>query len=385
MPLLRAIGRTVLVLIMLAVTSDALLAQQKIVPGPQGAESHAQRVARINGGRVGIISGGIGGTYIRIATDLASVLDDGDNLRILPLAGKGSIQNIIDILYLRGIDIGIVQSDVLRYLQQQPGFTNISNRISYVTKLYNEEFHLVGSNSIKSVQDLAGKKVNFGVKGSGTFMTASTVFQALRIPVQPVNFDQALALEKIRTGEIAATVYVAGKPARAIESLKASNGYRLIPVPYTRNLQTTYLPASFSPTDYPDLLGNAPPVDTIAVGAVMAVFNWRQGNSRYNRVVKFVEAFFSKFQEFQKPPRHKKWREVNLNAKLPGWKRFAPAGQWLAANSPGRPAASASRKQFEQFVASRSAQLIGGSASLTQSQQEALFQEFVLWKKQIGR
>lgn len=382
MPLLRAMGRIVLVLTMLAVTFDAPHAQQKIVPGPSAAESHKQKIARINGGRVGIISGGIGGTYIRIATDLASVLDDGDNLRILPLAGKGSIQNIIDILYLRGVDIGIVQSDVLRYLQQQPGFTDIGNRISYVTKLYNEEFHLVGAKSISSIKDLAGKKVNFGVEGSGTFMTASTVFRALGIQVIPVNHDQALALEKIRTGEIAATVYVAGKPARAIEGLKANDGYRLVPVPYTRNLQTTYLPAVLSPQDYPGLLRGAQPVETIAVGAVMAVFNWRPGNARYNRVVKFVEAFFSKFKEFQKPPRHKKWREVNLSAKLPGWNRFGPAAKWLKANSSSGP--TASKKQFEQFVASRSAQLSGATA-LSPSQQDALFREFVRWKKQTGQ
>ncbi len=382
MPLLRAVGRTALVLTFLLTASDAVRAQQKIVPGPVAAESHGQKVARINGGRVGIISGGIGGTYIRIATDLASVLDDGDNLRILPLMGKGSVQNIIDILYLRGIDVGIVQSDVLKYLQQQPGYTDIATRIHYITKLYNEEFHLVASHSIASVQKLAGKKVNFGVKGSGTFMTATTVFQALGIAVQPMHYDQALALEKIRTGEIAATVYVAGKPARVVENLKANAGYRLLPVPYTKKLQATYLPAAFSPKDYPGLLGHTTkPVDTIAVGAVMAVFNWRAGNVRYNRVVKFVESFFSKFQSFQKPPRHKKWLEVNLNATLPGWTRFAPAEKWLVANAPK--AKTAAKKDFEKFVTSRSAQLSG--TTLTRTQQEVLFREFVRWKKQTGQ
>ena len=49
-------------------------------------DNHNERVASANQGTVSIISGGIGGTYIRIATDLAAVLDDGENLRILPIA-----------------------------------------------------------------------------------------------------------------------------------------------------------------------------------------------------------------------------------------------------------------------------------------------------------
>ncbi len=379
MPLPQALGRITLVLTWLVVTSVAAHAQNQqqqavsgVVPGNVAAESHAQTVSRINGGRVGIISGGIGGTYIRIATDLASVLDDGDKVRILPIMGKGSVQNIVDILYLKGVDVGIVQSDVLSYLKKQPGFGDISNRIHYIAKLYNEEFHLVASSKIASVKDLAGKRVNFGVKGSGTFMTASTVFNALGVKVVPVHHDQALALQKIKAGQIAATVYVAGKPARAIAGLQAQDGLRLVPIPYTRALQATYLPAAFVPDDYPGLLKGSQPVETIAVGAVMAVFNWRPGNGRYNRVVKFVEAFFSRFDAFQQPPRHKKWREVNLNATLPGWTRFTPAARWLAANN--APAQAKAARNPAGFAPGR-------SARLSRSQQEALFREFIRWKQ----
>ncbi len=64
---------------------------------------------RINRGTISVISGGINGTYVRIAADLSAVLDNGEDLRILPIMGKGSVQNIDDILYLKGIDVGIVQ------------------------------------------------------------------------------------------------------------------------------------------------------------------------------------------------------------------------------------------------------------------------------------
>lgn len=339
-------------------------------------DSHQSIRSRINSGTVGIISGGIGGTYIRIATDLATVLDDGDKLRIMPVAGKGSVQNITDILYLKGIDIGIVQSDVLTYLKSQGVHASIGNRIHYLTKLYNEEFHLVSSKRIKSVKQLAGRKVNFGVRGSGTYMTASTVFKALGIKVTPVSYDQALALDKIKKGEIAATVYVTGKPARAISGLKGRDGFRLLSVPYSKALRNTYLPASLASDDYPALIPAGANVKTIAVGALMAVFNWKPGSARHSKMKKFVDAFFTNFQKFQQPPRHEKWREVNLAAELPGWIRFPYAAEWLKNN---RPATAALETDFRTFVASARQGL--GSPPLSSSQRDALFKEFVRWKQ----
>lgn len=139
---------------------------------------------RVNKGTVRLISGGVDGTYIRIAADLANVLDRRDDLRILPIVDKGSVQNITDILYLRGTDIGIVQSDVLTYMQKTGIHPTINKRIRYITKLYNEEFHLLAADEFRSLEELAGQKVNFGPEGSGTYMTASTVFDVLGITVK---------------------------------------------------------------------------------------------------------------------------------------------------------------------------------------------------------
>lgn len=294
------------------------------------AQQSANLAEKINKGTVGIISGGVDGTYIRIATDLASVLDSGDRLRVVPIVGKGSIQNIADILYLKGIDIGIVQSDVLAHIRRENIYPDIEQKVSYITKLYNEEFHLLVSQDIQSVQDLAGRQVNFGVAGSGTFMTASIVFDTLDVDVRPVSLDQALALEKLKAGELAGLVYVAGKPARLFSDVTADDGVRLLPVPYSPALLDTYLPSRLSSDDYPRLLSPGEGVDTVAVGAVMAVYDWKPGTARYTKVSRFVDAFFNRFKDFQMAPRHRKWQEVSLTAELPGWTRFAPAADALA-------------------------------------------------------
>ena len=199
--------------------------------------------AKANAGTVGIISGGVDGTYVRIAADLAAVLDDGQTLRVLPVIGKGSLQSVADILYLRGIDVGIVQSDVLAYVRQQHLYPGVEQSLQYVAKLYDEEVHVLARKDIARVEDLAGQPVNVDVVGSGTAMTAPLIFDALGVAVQIKNFDQSSALERLKQGELAAIVYVSGQPARLFADVTQESGLHFLALPLTNGLAATYLPA----------------------------------------------------------------------------------------------------------------------------------------------
>ena len=332
----------------------------------------------INKGTVGIISGGINGTYLRIATDLASVLDDGDDLRVLPIMGKGSVQNIDDILYLKGIDVGIVQSDVLAFVKRAGRHPTIDSRIHYITKLYNEEFHLLANKAVENIADLAGKKVNFGVEGSGTYMTASIVFETLGIDAQPVSFDQGLALEKVKTGEIAALVYVAGKPTQLFKDVAPEDPVHFLPVPLTGKILQNYYPARLSHEDYPQLIPAGQQRKTLAVGAVMAVYNWPEGHLRHRKVSRFIEAFLTRFGEFQEPPRHRKWQEVSLTAEVPGWQRYKPARDWLRQNATADAGAKDLKADFEEFLRAQAPAL--ASQLSTEDDKEELLKLFILWQ-----
>ena len=72
---------------------------------------------RLNANTVTVMTGTIGGTYVQFGADLASVLDDGDQMRVLPIVGRGSVQSIADILFLKGMDLGIMRADTLDYLE----------------------------------------------------------------------------------------------------------------------------------------------------------------------------------------------------------------------------------------------------------------------------
>ena len=286
---------------------------------------------RVNAGTVGIISGGVTGTYVRIASDLSNALDDGYEHRVLALLGKGSIRNIEDLLLLKGVDIAIVQSDVLDFYLATQVFPDIENKIRYITKLYNEEVHLLARSGVGSVLELKGGKINFGTKGSGTFMTASIVFESLNVDVEVTTFPEPVALDKLRRGEIDGLVFVGGKPLSLLADIGADEGLALVTIP-PDGVTGAYLPSKLTSAEYPNLVASGTEVPTVAVGAVMAAYNWDPSHYRYTKTKRFVNEFFGSFDNLMKTPYHPKWKEVDLRAEVPGWTRFTPAEEWLAKN-----------------------------------------------------
>jgi uncharacterized protein len=284
------------------------------------ADIAAQR-DMVNGGVVGVISGGVTGTYIRIAADLANALDDGYALRVLPIIGKGSVRNIEDLLLLRGVDLAIVQSDVLDFYKRAELVPNIESKLRYVAKLYNEEVHVLARSEYVTIDDLAGKRVNFGTDGSGTFMTASIIFDDLGIDVDVQSDPEPIALERLRAGELDALVFVGGKPVELIAAIGQAEPLHLLAIPNER-IKAAYVPSELTAEAYPNLIEPKAPVPTVAVSAVLAAYNWPDGHPRRQKLNRFIRSFTANFDSLLKPPFHPKWREINLAAEVPGWRRI---------------------------------------------------------------
>jgi len=341
--------------------------------------------AQLNSNTIAIVSGNINAAWLTIAYDLSAVLDDGNNFRVLPVIGKGGDQNVRDVRYLKGIDLGITVTPVLGKFRRTGELGNIDDKIVYITKLFDDEMHiLVRSDSgITSLDQLNGKKVNFSDMGSASEVSSRDVFERLGIQPIEVNMGQADAYERMKSGEVAATIQFGGKPAPSIAKLRAADGIRLLPIPYDKRLQDDYLPATLSAEDYPGIIAKDQSVDTIAYGAVLVAYNWPKDTDRYRRIANFVDRFFSHFAEFQKPPRHPAWREVNLAATLPGWKRFDEAQAWLDSHRPASPQASAGQNSFDAFLAQQRSGVT--AASLAPEQREQLFREFLKWNEDRQR
>jgi TRAP-type uncharacterized transport system substrate-binding protein len=354
---------------------------QTIPESIQRGGSDAVIKQRKNAWTVGVAGGLIDGTYMRFADELGKVLDDGDDLRVLPMVSYGAASNLDDLLYLRGVDLAVTQSDVFEYFRTERKTPNLQTRVHYMLRLPIAELHILAKTEIRSVEDLRGKRVNFGPAGSGSSLTGTIVFQRLGVQVDQVLIDQQSALQRLQSGEVAALVRVVGKPVDFFYRIPPNSGLHLIPVPFTNTFADYYTAGEFETKDYPLLVPESGKVDTIAVPAVLAVFNWSKGTDRYRRIERFAERLFSHWDQFLVAPRHPKWRDVNLSATVPGWTRHTIAEQMLSRfYGPSASAQNDMGRDFQAFM-----DRIGSGVSQNKTNREALFREFLQWRQQQGR
>ena len=286
------------------------------------------------------------------------------------------MQNVSDIVYLKGIDLGLVRTDSLEAIRREGKIKDVEKQVVYVARLAPDEMHIIARNEITDIRQLAGKKVNFDVVGSGTYFTTGLIFEKLGIPVTSTAFEQAVAYEKLRAGEIDASVFFGGKPVAGFVNFKNDGRFHFVAVPYDQRLSQFYLPAQLTAAEYPNLVPAGGVIETVAASTVLAAFNLAPGSERYNKVARFVDAFFTHFDEFQKAPRHPKWQEVNLAAVVPGWTRFKAAQDWLDRSAGG--AQPDQFADFKKFVASQKRAPAPGPAG---ADQERLFKEFLEWSR----
>jgi TRAP-type uncharacterized transport system substrate-binding protein len=248
-------------------------------------------------------------------------------LRIVPLSGLGPVQSVVDLLNSRRADVATVPSDVLPYLRNGP-LPDIGSSIAYIRKLDQEEVHILARQDIINIADLAGKRVNFDARDSHSFITASVLFRALKIDVQPVSLDQPRALQLLRQGDIAATVYVAKSPARLFFDLNREDGVHFVPVPFTAEVARTYLPGRLNPADYPLLIGGGEvgrgvAVATVAVPNVLAINN-RALVTGSEGISPLVDALSTRPVTPQASPSTSAQTAYQI-AEVPGWRRVTPA------------------------------------------------------------
>ncbi len=373
---------------LLALTAIVLCAPLDNVSAQQTQFSAYQdRKREANENVVTIIASGTVSPYTIFAEDMQNVLDQPNTpggLRVLPILGRGGGHNALDVLLLKGVDMGIMEQgdlDVAR--KKDPAvFANVENRLHYITKLANSEFQIIAQKEFKTLRDLEGKKVNFFKKGSSTQIVCDRIFSTLGIKVEPVYLDQAEANEKLKTGEIAAAARFAGAPHNAFTGFKANDGLHFLPVDAETvgaegfgKLLEHYSPALLKNEHFPELIPAEKPVSTVTGGMLLVAYNWPPNTERYNRVANFVNVFFSNIEKFNSPARHPKWKEINLASEVPGWTRFKPAQDWLDQRKTAeKNATSEVRVAFDEFLRTQ-----GGGTAISAEQRELLFSQFMRW------
>ena len=332
---------------------------------------------RINAWTVGLAAGRLEGAPLQFASELARVLDDGDNMRVLPIVTRGPFDNVYDLLYLRGVDAAIVYGDVLDHFKSKPEFANAWRRINYLLNLFPSEAHLFVRPEIGSLQDLAGKVVNFNSQGTAAAFSGPIIFKQLGIEIKATFTPHSVAMEKMKQGdEVAATFWISSKPLAPFLKGKFPEGFKFLPIEYSDKLEY-YAPAYLENADYPALIPQGQQVATISVPAVLAVYDWPKDSDHYKRLVRVVDYLFDRFEKLQKEPGyHEKWKDVNLAAKVPGWQRFKPLQDRL-----DKVATAAPRNVDPALLRAQAARAAPNDAN----EQDRLFKQFLEWNRKQSR
>src|SRR6185312_1302629 len=108
-----------------ALSMAAVAQNQQAVP----AMSYEAMREKVNAWTVGLAAGLIEGAPLRLAAEISRVVDDGPNLLVLPIVTRGPTENVNDLLYLKGIDLAIINSDALE--EYKADFRDVRMHIAY--------------------------------------------------------------------------------------------------------------------------------------------------------------------------------------------------------------------------------------------------------------
>jgi TRAP-type uncharacterized transport system substrate-binding protein len=318
----------------LALSVPLMLALHAGQAGAQGQPAAARRPLtyeqqqdKMNAWTVGLAAGLVEGAPLRLAAEMARIVDDGDNLHVLPIVTRGPTENMNSLLYLRGVDLAIINSDSLDEYRIQ--FPEIRRHVSYLLNLFPSELHVFVRPEIHSLQDLAGKKVNFNTLGTAAAYSGPLIFSRLGIEIEKTFIPHPVALQQMRKGDIAAVVFITSKPVDAFLRGRWESGFKFLPVAYDGKFEDYYLPAVLEAADYPALIKSGERISTISVPTALVSYNWPLGSNRYQRVARFIDYLFTRIDKLQAPGFDAKWKTINLAATVPGLSRFPAAQEWL--------------------------------------------------------
>jgi len=280
---------------------------------------------------LGLITGGEKGTYYQFGLDLQKLAKPaGFDLAVHP--SKGSAENIFAVYQRPGVQMGIVQSDVLAFVarvESDPVLKRIAKKTRMVFPLYNEEVHLLGRRDITNFDDLAGKRVAIGREGSGTYLTARLLFKLSEVtPSQMIPIDTGEALNELKAGRVDAMFYVAGYPVKLLkEDVTAADNLALIPI--TNKSVTEFYPSVDIPADV--YAWQPATVSTVAVKAVLISFDFRRRDCE--TIGRFAQLISTRLS-WLSANGHPKWKAVDLDYPLKGWEQYDCVRKYVGAKGP---------------------------------------------------
>lgn len=278
------------------------------------AQDSAERRVLVNDPVIAILGAGLDDQTTRMLWDIADVTGSED-LRVLPILGSGSLGNVVDLLYLDGVDGAVMQSDTLNYYASLGREADLRDKIVSVATLGRQMAHLLAHRDIESIDDLEGRRVNFGGRTSGSVVSASQIFDQLSIAVEATNLDHPEALDALRAGEIDAMFWMAPPPAAPLDALSPADDLHFLPIPADRVDADMYPKAALEAGAYPILDRD---VETVSTLTLLAAYNWPGNDARRAKLERFAAALRANLETLRSDAYHPSFKTVVADETVPG-------------------------------------------------------------------
>jgi TRAP-type uncharacterized transport system substrate-binding protein len=294
-----------------------------------GARSEDARSLKLNQSIVGLLASepGLAGNVLEIA----NAMDHTDGLRVLPIIGRGSLQSINDLLFLRGVDVALLSSDSLAFVKQNKLYTDETGKLAYLAKLANMNVIILARKEIGVIEDLPGMRIATGPANSDEFVAAELVFGALGTNYERVPTTGENSLAALLDGRIDAAVFTGADSYTLLNSIKTKSGLHILTLSLPESLTGVYSPAILSHTDFPNFIADGTAVETIAAALILAVFDWPERTERFYKLKKFNKALLSTYLATRSAE-----QSTNYSAAVPGWKQYLTAKDLMGANKPAQ-------------------------------------------------
>jgi TRAP transporter TAXI family solute receptor len=196
-------------------------------------------------------TGGVTGTYYPIGGLIADIISNPPGSRPCDKGGScgvpglvaiaqssnGSVANV-DAIQSGALESGFVQSDIAHWAFTGTGIYEGKGKVEslrVIANLYPESIHIVAGDesNIRSVRELAGKRVSLDEPGSGTLVDARIILEAFGVTeadLTPHFLKQTRAIAMMDEDELDAFFIVAGYPTGSVLEFCATSGCDLVPI-----------------------------------------------------------------------------------------------------------------------------------------------------------
>jgi ABC-type amino acid transport substrate-binding protein len=261
------------------------------------------------------------GRLSRAMTEVAETVRDRGNTRILPIAGRGAFETIRDLLYQRGVDFAVLNSDVIAFNELRNQHVEARRRIRFVTKLFDQKVYLFARSNIASLADLRGRKVAAIGAGSGGHLTGATILALSGVPVAVEGWASPEVIDATAIERLDALFLLSTDLEPQLLGRLAKQ-FQLLPIPSAGQMQSVYSQAFVEPAEVADIPRNGR-IATVSVSTVLATFNWTTTHLRYKSIESFIDVFFAALPELRRRHASSIWQHVAIDSAVPGWVRHS--------------------------------------------------------------